>query len=379
MKSIVTQISVKLDFISFNSRTLDFLHRFSHYCCFQMSLALGMEFMDDESEFQSIFPFIPKIGSGHSRTGTRKRWKKKHYFEQNLLERDFISNKYAGYTRDQISQLFVRVKRFLVRPRETDVHAQNKLAMWLDWLHNSLSWKNIREAYYISESSAIRYVKDVTTAILKSFEGTDIISFPQEPEKQVLREILKHQNAKMPDILFTFDGKDSHCNGKCHSERICWKYRIIPCYKVLFVVERALGTICAVNMDRHGQKHDITVLRESSFYRDMAADLGNWIAVGDTGYMNEPGVAAAVRGNDGRKEMFSKTFWKSFNDARNASEVVFAHFFSAKFPLLSKWKCTSKDNFEFWAKNVMCCVIVYNHMKRETLKAKMRAVTEVSP
>ena len=328
--------------------------------------------MDDEWTSPSIFPFTPKIGSGHSRSGTRKKWKKRYYFERNLLDQDFVSNKYAGYTREEIIHLFNRIKRLLLRPRETAIHGQNKVVMWLDWLHNSLTWKNIRETYQISESSAIRYVKDVTTAILKSFEGTDIISFPGETEKQVMRRILLHKNDTMPDVLFTFDGKDSQCNGKSHAERICWKYRWLPCYKVLFVVERALGTICAVNLDKAGKKHDITVLRESSFYRDMRSDLGNWLVIGDCGYMNESGVAASVKRVDRRRLMFSKSFWKEFNRARNTSEVVFAHFFSNKFPLLSSWKCTGRNNFEFWARNVICCVIVYNCMKRETLKAKMR-------
>ena len=190
-----------------------------------MSTFMDMDLLDDElANDESIFSMKEKIGSGHSKSGQRKRWKKRFYFEKNLLAHDFVSNKYAGYSREEIQEFYEKIEPHLIRPRESAFHCQNKVLMWLDWLHNRLTWKNIRDVYQISEGSAFRYVQDVTSAILKTFEGTNIISFPNETEKQLMRDILKARNESVPDILFTLDGKDSLCNGRTHPERLSWKY-----------------------------------------------------------------------------------------------------------------------------------------------------------
>ena len=333
-----------------------------------MNFSTQFQFLEEEED-ESIFSKKNKNKSHKAKTGLKKKWVKRQFFERDFLAEEYVSNKYAACSKEEINLFFQKIKAELIRPRESEIHARNKICMWLDWLHNTMSWKQVEEHYKISASSAIKYVHQVTTAILKSFQGTNIISFPSEAEKLVMFEILKKQNAKMPHILFTMDGKDALCNGKVHSERLSYKYKFLPTFTVLFVVERVLGTICAVNMDREGKKHDLRVLEECSFYRNLEQHLGDWLVIADTGYKNEPGIAASVKRNDRRREQFSKSFWKDFNRARGLSEVVFAHFFSNKFPLLSHWKCTGKNTFEMWAKNVMCCVILYNCLKRRTLKS----------
>ena len=325
-----------------------------------------LELFFDEIEIESLFTVKQKIGKGKSKNGKRKSWKKSFYFEQNLLAVKHSTNKFAGMSHIQINAFFDQIKHNLIRPNETEIHAKNKLLLWLDRLHNSVSWRKIADEYDISESSAINFVNDLLNSILISFQGTGIISFPTKVEKYAMVNILKKKNVSMPQAIFTFDGKDAICCGKSHSERLSYKYRFLPCFSVLFLVERALGTVCAFNLDPEGKKHDITVLRESSWYGQMDEIMDGWLALGDTGYKNEPGIAAAVRKNDFRRRMFSKTFWKEFNTARSDSERVFAHFFSNKFPLLNNWKGKKDNTFDDWALNVTCCIILYNYLKKNT-------------
>lgn len=173
----------------------------------------------------------------------------------------------------------------------------------------------------------------------------------------------------MPDVLFTMDGKDPFSNGRSHTERLSYKYNHQKaCFTVIFVVERVMNTICAVNVDGAGKTADVTVLRDSWWYRDMENLIGDWLIIGDTGYKNEPGIAANVKGVDRRKAKFSSSFWKEFNNARAKSQHAFAHFFVNKFPLLSQWRATGENSFELWAMTLICGVILYNHVKRESLK-----------
>ena len=328
---------------------------------------LMLELFFDEMEFDLKFEIEEKIGSGKSKNGKRKSWKKKYNFELNLLKEKHHPSKYAGFTDQQLEEFFCHIKNNLIRPKETDVHAKNKLLMWLDRLHQSLTWNQVRDQYKISPASAIGYVDDVLNAILKTFRNTNIIGFPNLEEREKMVKILKKRNAPMPTALFLFDGKDALCNGQIHSERLSYKYRFLPCFSVLFVVERVFNTICAFNLDPEGKKHDITVLRESSFYYHLNSILDGWLVLADAGYKNEGLIAAAVKKNDKRKKKYSRSFWKTFNAARCDSERVFAHFFSNKFPLLANWKGKSKNTFNEWSLNVICCVILYNYFQGKKL------------
>ena len=218
--------------------------------------------------------------------------------------------------------------------------------------------------FFCRSTSALYSSNGRVKAILQTFQGTNIIGFPNKSEKYMMASILKKRNAALPHALFTFDGKDALCSGKNHAERLSYKYRFLPCFSALFVIERVFGTVCAFNLDPAGKKHDITVLRESYWYQNMEELMDGWLMLGDTGYKNEPAIAAAVRKTDYRRKMFSKSFWKEFNKARSDSERVFAHFFSNKFPLLSNWKGKKHNTFEDWAMNVTCCIILYNFFKK---------------
>ena len=78
----------------------------------------------------------PGVGRGHSKTGVRKKWKKKLYFEQDLfklyqrtLDRQTFLATFAGYEPKEIDWFFNKIKANAIRPKETEWHCRNKLLM----------------------------------------------------------------------------------------------------------------------------------------------------------------------------------------------------------------------------------------------------------
>ena len=115
-------------------------------------------------------------------------------------------------------------------------------------------------------------------------------------------EILKKKKVPMPSAVFSLDGKDALCQGQSHPERLSYKYRFLPCFSALFVIERVFGTVCAFNLDPSGKKHDVNVLRESFFYQHLDEIQQGWLVLADKGYTNEKVIVAAVKKNDRRRK-----------------------------------------------------------------------------
>ena len=312
------------------------------------------------------------VGRGHTRDGKKKTWCKKHYFERDLLSLKLLElgetefcKKYAGLSVEDVNYFWNKIKQNCVRPKETEVHARNKLLLWLDKLHNSLSWKQIKNLYKIGTATAVGYVDDVLNGVILSYKNTNIITFPTAQQRSRLVHLNKQRNAKLPHCLFTLDGKHSLCTGRNRRERRSFKYKWLPCFNVLFVIERVFGTVCAFNLDSAASKHDLTILRESTFFQHIDEVMDGWIIMADKGYVGveSDNVAAAMKKNDKRRRHYSKDFWKMFNAARADSERVFAHFFYNKFIQLSHWPGKGDKSFTDWAMNVTCCIILYNALK----------------
>ena len=331
---------------------------------------------DDENH--SFIGYKKKgVGTGHSQTGRRAKWKKKMYFEQDLLNKfnrelkpSEFKARFAGYSADNIKWFFETISHNALRPKESFVHARNKLLLWLDKLHNSLSCKQMKEKYKIGETTALSHINDILKAIIKSYKNKNVVTFPTERQRKQMVNILKQRNAPMPDAIFTMDGSHTRCTGRHISERMSHKYKWLPCFNSLFIIERVFYTICAFNLDQSASKHDITVLRESWFYQHIETIMNGWIILADKGYIGAEKdtrcVAAVLKKNmEGRKH-FSKKYWYHFNAARADSERVFADFYSNKFTQLSDWKGKSKETFIEWSLNVICGIIFYNVLKLET-------------
>ena len=318
------------------------------------------------------------IGKGRSKTGKRKKWKKNYYFERDLLKQESAAlkingfkTKFAGFTSEEVNSFFEKIQEYLLKPRETVQHARNKLLLWLDRNHNKLSWNQISNSYHIGVATGKIYVSDLELAILNAFQNSRIISFPSEKQKKLMVKIMKKRDAHLPGALFTLDGKHARCTGKLHPERLSWKYRWQPCFNCLFVIERVLGTVCAFNLDPEAKKHDITVLRESNFFRNADERLDGWLVLADTGYVGiKTNLIAPAHKRDSkvRKEFNEQakncqSFWRAFKDARNDSERQFAQFFYNKFKILGDWPGKSKDTFNEWARCVVCCIVIYNFIR----------------
>lgn len=341
------------------------------------SFELWNDFAQDASEYIFIDYKKKGVGSGHSKTGKRKRWRKDTFFEQDLLTHyqnklstDAFKATFAGYTPKQIDWFFNKIKIKTIRVRETEWHCRNKLMLWLDKLHNCLKYQQIAEKYRIGKATAKSHITDITKGILKSYENVNIVKFPDSQERQEMVKLLKQKGAPTPYALFSLDGSHPRCKGMKFEERLSSKHGFHPCFNVLFVIERVLGTICAFNIDSAATKHDITVLRESWFYKQLDEILDGWVILADKGYVGvyNDGVkciAAVLKDNmEGRKH-FSGKFWHKVNIARSDSERIFGDFFHNKFSQLGKWSGKSRQTYLEFSANVICCVILYNAVKFE--------------
>ena len=320
-------------------------------------------------------PFKKKgPGTGHSKHGCRKKWKKKLYFEQDLLSlfqknlnETTFKARFAGYTPLEIEKFFETIKLKAIKSRESFWHSRNKLLLWLDKLHNCLSLHEISEKYCIGTATGVRYVEDVLKAIIHSYKNKNVITFPPKNQRIEMVKILKKKKVSMPDAIFSLDGSHLRCTGRHITERLSHKYHWLPCFNALFVIERVFGTVCAVNLDPQARKHDVTVLREAWFYNNIEEIMGEWIILADKGYQGvqheTSSMAVVLKRNQKNRNKYSKRFWKEINSARADSERIFSHFFYNKFTQLGNWKGKSKQTFEDWALNVICCVILYNVLK----------------
>ena len=104
-------------------------------------------------------------------------------FQRELSEAEFKS-RFASYSPRELEWFFDTIKDHLIRPRETECHAKNKLLLWLDKLHNSLSGLQMKERYQIGIKTAYSHVQDVLVAVMKSYENKNAIRFPTIPERE---------------------------------------------------------------------------------------------------------------------------------------------------------------------------------------------------
>ena len=313
------------------------------------------------------------VGTGHSKSGIRTKWKKKEYFEKDLLKKfatemtktDFEAT-FGGISAKQIKWFFNTISKNAIRPRETYVHARNKLLLWIDKLHNCLSCKQIKIKYQIGETTSINHINDILQAIINTYKNKNVITFPNQQQRERMVKVLKQRGAPMPFAIFSMDGTHTRCTGRHITERRSHKYKWLPCFNALFIIERAFYTICAFNLDASASKHDLTVLRDAWFFQNLEEIMDGWIILADKGYIGierETQCIAAALKQGMKRNNFSKKYWKQMNAARADSERVFGDFFVNKFTQLGAWKGKSKKTFIDWSLNVICCMIIYNVMK----------------
>ncbi len=225
----------------------------------------------------------------------------------------------------------------------------------------------MKKEYKIGIKTAKDHITDVLRSILKSYKNKHVIGFPTIAEREHMVNLLKKKGVPMPYALFALDGSHLRCTGRNFSERWSFKYRWLPCFSVMFIIERTFGTVCAFNIDPAASKHDITVLRESWFYQELDEIMDGWMILSDKGYVGAHKevncVAAVLRKNMAERKSYSKNFWYQFNIARSDVERSFGDFFHNKFTQLGKWPNKSKQTFLDFSANVTCAVILYNIIK----------------
>lgn len=329
-----------------------------------------------EDDYQLTSYKLLGVGSGRAKSGARRRWKKKMYFQQDLLakfKREMtvgeFKARFAGYTPHQLEWFFDTIKDALLlqRPKSTPWHARNKMLLFLDKLHNCLQGREMKDKYKIGVKTADSHIKDVLRAIITSYQDQNVVRFPNQQERQRMIRILKRKGSPMPDALFALDGSHARCTGRDKAERLSHKYHFLPCYNCLFVSERVLNTICAFSLDPRASKHDLTILREASFFQHIDEIMGTDIILADKGYVgvnyDSKSIAAVPKSDMEDHEWFSKTYWRAFNTARGECERIFAEFFYNRFTLLGRWPGKGQHSFTEWSANVTSCIILYNVLK----------------
>ena len=115
------------------------------------------------------------------------------------------------------------------------------------------------------------------------------------------------KGALMPNGSLTMDHKHAFCTGCNKKERRSINGKWLPCFNVKFIIERLRGTVCALNLDKVARRHDITVLRESEFFRIVDATISGWI-LDDKGCAgNENSHIAAFMKNESNRN-FERAF-----------------------------------------------------------------------
>ena len=305
--------------------------------------------MDDfwnGSENKTIFK-AKGVGSGHCNSGNRKGCTHNDYFEQDLLEKELqelgeteFASKHGGFAKSDILYIWDKIKDKVRRPLETDVHARNKILVWMDKLHHKLTWKQISRQYHISEANAIIFMDDLTGGIIEAYKNSNIISYPSEQEQQQMIQLLQKAGKPMPDCLFNLDGKHARCKGLTKFERLSAKFNFHQaCFNVLFVTERVFGTVCSLSLDKSVHKADISILRESTWFQDLQQLTHGGIIMADKGYVGIGSSCIAVQQKKGSKKrkLFPSAFWSELSKARSTCERIFSHVFVNKWPQLSMY------------------------------------------
>ena len=235
-------------------------------------------------------PFKLKgVGIGHAKSGKRQSWTKKPYFDTDLLvilEKKMSLRKFKArfiHTPSEVRWFFKMIQARAVRPLETPAHARNKLLLYLDRFHNCLSGEQMSDKYQIGCKTAYDHCSDIVQAILSTYADKNPISFPTMQERPQMVSILKLKKRPAPTALFSVDGSDLRCTGRHIAERRSRKYRWLPCFKITAVIERVLGTVCAVNVEPASTVHDIKTLRQAAFFQDIEKTMSGWIILSDKG------------------------------------------------------------------------------------------------
>ena len=285
------------------------------------------------------------VGSGHCYSGTRREYTQRNYFEQDLLEKELLelgptqfASKHGGFTKTDILYIWSKIRDDVMRPLETEVHGRNKILVWMDKLHNKLTWKQISRNYHISESNAIIFMDDLTEGIIEAYKDSNIISFPSKEEQQEMNKLLAMANKPMPNCSLNLDGKHARCKGLRKFERLSAKFNFHQaCFNVLFVTERVFGTVCCLTLDKSAHKADIRVLRESTWFQELEQLTHGGIIMADKGYVGIESSCIAAQQKKGMKmrSKFPSSFWSEMSKARSTCERVFSHIFVNKWPQLS--------------------------------------------
>ena len=335
---------------------------------------------DYYSIYTSVSKFeMPKIKLGKGRTLTGKRKSsgpRNMYFRHvDILKEETQNNseavfkrRYCGYTPKEVEYFFNTFADKFNKPNATRLHSRNKLLLWLDFLKGTVSPNHPDKIskWKIKSSTQFSFVREVTQTIVEAYENSDVLSLPDDRTRKMMQECIQMDPTKaLSNVLFVLDGAHKRCKGHKHRESLSWKYKWLPCYNIMFVVERVTGTIVAFTLHPHTMYHtDTTMLESSDFAEKYRAEWGPVLV--DSGYANNARFAAipGKKKHQHLKTIYSKQFFRKMKRSRMIVEQTFGIFFTSKFPRLGHWQGTGKYAFSEWSDNVVAAMILFNVMKR---------------
>eukprot|EP01083_Nonionella_stella_P178198 628864_1 len=133
-----------------------------------------------------------------------------------------------------------------IKPRETYIFCRNKLMLFLNYLKtkNKPSAPDMQDHWQLFDSTIRSHINDVIDAITRSYNDTDIISVPDRDDQKLLSWTLQMDpSKKFSIILFALDGSHKKCRGRNDTLLLSWKYSRMPCFNIMYVVDRVTEQI----------------------------------------------------------------------------------------------------------------------------------------
>ncbi|MCP4986183.1 MAG: transposase, partial [Colwellia sp.] len=197
--------------------------------------------------------------------------------------------------------------------------------------------------------------REVSTVIRVVYKYSDAVAVPDISLQKKISEGILLSNKLLSDAIAAVDGSHKFVKGRGNLGSLSWKYGRLPCYNIMFVVERLTETIIDFSLHPNTYNHvDATMFAASRYRANLKENFGEaaeaFITLADGGYANGLYVAAAPRGLENRnnpkskqvlnfklKNMYPDSMWKAMVRSRMVVERTFANFFYNKFTRLSHW------------------------------------------
>ena len=301
-----------------------------------------------------------------NKTFSSKDFFKMFLNEKKQAERRWIQ-KFGLIEPIEIIKFHKLINKNFSKKYDTFIKTRNKLLLFLNFLHTKGNLNELTNLWKINVNLIKIFVLDVIAAILLYYkDDKEIIGVPTHECQVLMKNILELTNEKLVDAIFYLDGTHELCLGKNDVNKRSWKYRWQAAYSHLFVIDRIFGMVIAINCGNPAKKHDLKVLKESSFginFSELMNDL--FYCLADSAYVsfNKKNLAPMPKKSSIIYKLLEKEFKNEHKHCRSKVEHFFSHFFINQFCRLNKWPFKGKKSLQFLNCCMITAIIFWNQIK----------------